>query len=173
VLFERGAFDVAARQLTATVLVGLAVGLPLQILGYSLARALSAVGRNRVLAAWTIASLTAQMVVQLVGVPLLGPIAIGLGPSVAGLVLASGLAVVLGRGGQLGRFVLATAPATAVTAIALVVAPVPVVVQGGVVALAWAVNLAAVRSTREIMASEIPRLVRDALRRSPGKVGAR
>jgi putative peptidoglycan lipid II flippase len=100
VLFQRGAFDDAARLLTVSVLSGHAVGLAFQVLGYALSRALTADGRNRVVVLVTVIALTFQVAVQGIGVSFLGPLAIGLGPSVFGLVLTIGFAHALG---QLGR----------------------------------------------------------------------
>lgn len=101
VLFQRGQFDDVARQLTVSVLVGHVIGLVFQVLGYALSRALTADGRNRVVLIVTVVALFVQMAVQGVGVIVIGPIAIGLGPSAFGLVLTVGFAIVLGVFGRL------------------------------------------------------------------------
>lgn len=116
-LFQRGAFDDAARHLTVSVLVGHSLGLTFQVLGYALSRALTADGRNRVVLMVTILGLAVQIVVQGLGIVVIGPIAIGLGPSAFGLVLTVGFALALGLLGRILYCLSCLAPTILLTVI--------------------------------------------------------
>ncbi|MFD0047177.1 murein biosynthesis integral membrane protein MurJ [Pseudarthrobacter scleromae] len=142
-LFRRGAFGDEAQLLTTSVLVGLAVGLVFQVLGYSLSRALTAAGRNKVVLFATLLALGGQVVTQGVGIGALGSLAIGLGPSVYGFILTISCAVSLGILWRIATRLAAALPAVAATCVLMFWGP---AIEWTVILLvaAWSLNIAVV-----------------------------
>jgi putative peptidoglycan lipid II flippase len=161
-LYARGNFGVEAATLSSGVLVGLSVGLAFQVLGYSLSRALTAVGRNREVLVFTLVALVGQGVVQGVGVWSLGSLAIGLGPSVFGLILTIGCAYALGLLRDIRRQVLAASPAIAIT----VIISLQEMYFGWrllIVGFGWALNVLAFASLRRPILEQIAPMCESAI----------
>lgn len=147
VLYRRGQFGSEAALLTTSVLIGLASGLMFQVLGYSLSRALTAAGRNRVVLVCTLGAIVGQIVVQWIGIHVLGPIAIGLGPSAFGLILTIGCARSLGLLRRIMAQLLAALPAIVIS-IFLALSELPLELGIPTVAAAWAANVIFVKRLR-------------------------
>ncbi|MGY2745227.1 murein biosynthesis integral membrane protein MurJ [Arthrobacter sp. UYCu723] len=146
-LYQRGEFGPQASMLTTSVLTGLASGLMFQVLGYSLSRALTASGRNRCVLFCTLAAIAGQIAVQWVGLNTLGPIAIGLGPSVYGLLLTIGCAASLGLVRRVAAQIGAAAPAILASCYVMVV-DMPPLWRVVTVAVVWVINIASVKRLR-------------------------
>lgn len=146
-LYKRGEFGPEAELLTTNVLVGLSAGLAFQVLGYSLSRALTAVGRNRAVLVCTLAAIFGQIVVQWQGITTLGPVAIGLGPSTYGIILTLGTAFALGLERRLAWQLFSILPAMAATVV-LVLYDLDAVLELVLVTVVWVANIGFVKSLR-------------------------
>jgi putative peptidoglycan lipid II flippase len=87
VLYARGAFDAESTTITASVLAGLAAGFWAQVAGYVLIKALNSQLRNREVVLFVAAALSANILVIVSLFKVLGPLALGLGASVNGVIL--------------------------------------------------------------------------------------
>ena len=117
-VFAHGVFDEHAVGLTGNAVRGIAVGLWAATLGWILIRSLNAAGRNRI-AAWILAAAYAtNALFNLILVPIIGSLGLGLGEAVRGLVLLAGAAIALRCGGLLVRIILPVLPGCAVLGIA-------------------------------------------------------
>ena len=153
-VFGRGAFDGQAVYLSSQVLVGLSAGLALQVLGYSLSRALTAVGRNGAVLRWTLMAIAGQVLVQSAILVSNEPILIGLGPSVFGLVLSTGCAISL----RVHRVMLGTialsVPAI-FTTILIAAWDLGWIWSTAVVATAWCLNISLVKTLRDPLLDQL------------------
>ena len=95
-VFARGAFDAHAVQLTAGAMRGIAAGLWAAMLGWVLVRLLNASGRNGMAAMIVGSAYGANALFNLILVPRLGTLGLGLGEALRGLVLLGGTAAALG-----------------------------------------------------------------------------
>jgi len=110
IAFARGAFDHQAVLLTAATVRGSAVGLWAATLGWILIRAVNASGRNTI-AAWVVGSaFFANALLNILLVPRLGSLGLGLGEAVRGVVLLGGTSIALGCSGILMRIIMQTLP---------------------------------------------------------------
>jgi putative peptidoglycan lipid II flippase len=150
-VYRRGSFDATAVLLTSQVAFGLFCGMTVQVLGYTLTRALSARRRNRAVLWITLSGLAVEIGVQALSLPTHQPMLIGLGISAYGLVLTVLAASLLGIHGRLLGLLAAGAPAIAASVLALAVPGVPPFAAAGIVAVAWAVNLAAAPPYRAVL----------------------
>jgi putative peptidoglycan lipid II flippase len=123
VLFARGAFDADSVRVTAAILMGLGLGLWLQLTAYVLGKALSARSRNREMVRCTVAGIVVGAVVQLLTWRQLGPFALGLGASAGFAVQLVLFARALGLTGVLARGTARVLPASAVYALLAFVVP--------------------------------------------------
>jgi putative peptidoglycan lipid II flippase len=123
VLFARGAFDADSVRVTAAILMGLGLGLWLQLTAYVLGKALSARSRNREMARCTVTGIAAGAAVQLFTWRQLGPFALGLGASVGFGVQLILFARALGVAGVLARGIVRVLPACAVYALLALAVP--------------------------------------------------
>nr|WP_231713374.1 lipid II flippase MurJ [Arthrobacter sp. zg-Y769] len=153
-IYARGNFDSAATNLVSGVLVGLSIGLMFQVLGYSLSRALTAAGRNRSVLLYTLIAIAGQIAVQGVGVQHFGPMAIGLGPSVFGLLLSVGCAFALGELKRVARRIATLLPGCIATLIVVLpdLGPYAAI---ALVALVWAINIALFPSLRSTLWDQV------------------
>jgi len=87
IVFERGAFDKESVNLTSLVLLGLSIGFWAQVISYVLIKALSASFRNKEVLIYMLIALSVGAVFNLSFYEQLGPITLGLGVSVYGIVL--------------------------------------------------------------------------------------
>lgn len=159
-LFRRGEFGDEAQALTTSVLIGLSVGLVFQVLGYSLSRALTAAGRNKAVLSATLLALTGQIAAQGLGIGALGALAIGLGPSVYGLILTVSCAVSLGILWRITTRIMAALPAVAATCLLMYWSP-AVIWTVALLIAAWVLNVAAVPVLRTPVQEQIfPLLVK-------------
>ncbi|GAB2724582.1 murein biosynthesis integral membrane protein MurJ [Halomonas garicola] len=94
--YSRGAFDMASVNVTANILLGIAIGLWAQVLGYVLIKALNAQRRNGAVLRIMAVALLANAACNLVLYPHLGAITLGLGNAAYGLVLLGGTLTALG-----------------------------------------------------------------------------
>lgn len=95
-IYSRGAFDITSVSVTGNILLGIAVGLWAQVLGYVLIKALNAQFRNgAVLRVMTVA-LLANATCNLALYPHLGAMTLGLGNAAYGLFLLGGTLTALG-----------------------------------------------------------------------------
>ncbi len=97
-LFARGRFGDESVAVTALILVGFSVGFWAQVSGYVLARAMIAEGRSRKVAGVTAVAAGVHIVANVLLYRSLGPIALGLSTSAAGITLL----VLTARGLELG-----------------------------------------------------------------------
>jgi putative peptidoglycan lipid II flippase len=95
VVFQRGNFDAHAVTLTSQALRGIALGLWAATLGNILVRILNATVRNGAAVAVLAVSFVANMLVNVVAVPVLGAFGLGLGEGMRGLVILAGSMVVM------------------------------------------------------------------------------
>jgi putative peptidoglycan lipid II flippase len=86
-VFARGAFKAEAVSLTSQVVSGLAIGLPLTIAGYYTLKTMSAQMSNGAAALITIAAAIVNIAFDFAAYQHLGPLAIGLGASIYGIVI--------------------------------------------------------------------------------------
>lgn len=163
-LYKRGEFGQSAEMLTTSVLVGLASGLMFQVLGYSLSRALTASGRNRVVLICTLTAIVGQIAVQWTGIQFIGPVAIGLGPSVYGLLLTIGCAAYLGILKRIAIQLLTAAPAILISIFAIASSP-PLLFGLLIVSGAWVVNILLVERLRRPIVEQARPTVSGAVRR--------
>ena len=117
-VFARGVFDEHAVGLTGNAVRGIAVGLWAATLGWILIRSLNAAGRNRIAACILAAAYATNALFNLILVPIIGSLGLGLGEAVRGLVLLAGAAIALRCGGLLVRIILPVLPGCAVLGIA-------------------------------------------------------
>ncbi len=87
VIFERGAFSQASVRLTQDVLIGLSIGFWAQVVSYVLIKALNAQARNKEVVIFMSIALIANAFFNIFCYEILGPMVIGLGASVNGLIL--------------------------------------------------------------------------------------
>jgi putative peptidoglycan lipid II flippase len=97
-VFARGAFDAHAVELTAGALRGISLGLWASMLGWVLVRMINAAGRHSTSAAIIVAAYVVNAAVNIVAVPLLGTLGLGLGEAARGVTLLGASAVNLGCG---------------------------------------------------------------------------
>lgn len=90
IFYTRGAFDAESTRITADILLGTAVGLWAQVIGYVLIKGLNAQLRNRTVLWIMIAALLANVLFNLVMHPYLGAITLGLGNTAYSLILLAG-----------------------------------------------------------------------------------
>ncbi len=109
VVFARGAFDAHAVLLTAGALQGISVGLWAAMLGWVLVRMVNASGRNGTAALIIIGAYAANALVNVIAVPWLGTLGLGLGEAIRGLALLGGTAAALACGGLILRCVASAA----------------------------------------------------------------
>lgn len=117
-VFARGAFNEEAVLLTAGALRGIALGLWAATLGWVLIRIVNAAGRNGAAAVVLGTAYAANALFNVLVVPRLGSLGLGLGEAVRGLVLLGGTATVLGCGWLLLRQLLLMLPAAALLTMA-------------------------------------------------------
>jgi putative peptidoglycan lipid II flippase len=86
-IYQRGAFDTESVILTQKILLGLAVGFWAQTAGYFLIKVLNAQFRNREVVIFMALALSSNAIFNLALFKLLGPLSLGLGASLYGLVL--------------------------------------------------------------------------------------
>jgi putative peptidoglycan lipid II flippase len=151
VLFARGQFDEESVAVTALVLTGLAVGFWAQVSGYVLAKALTAQGMNRRVAALVALASATQIVVNLCGFRILGALSLGLAVSASGLVLL----VLAARSLRLGATLLRVLAPLALAAAAYI--PIGIALRGHDGA-ALGVSAAACLAFWMIVVSAAPRL---------------
>ena len=151
-VYRRGSFDATAVLLTSQVAFGLFCGMTVQVLGYTLTRALSARRRNRAVLWVTLTGLAVEIGVQALSLPTRDPMLIGLGISAYGLVLTVLASILLGIHGRLLRLLATGAPAMVVSVVAIAIPGVPPFAAAGVVAVAWATNLAVAPPYRAVLA---------------------
>lgn len=167
--FERGAFDAAAVTATAQVLVGHAVLLVAQVLGYFLVRATMAQGRNRIVLYATAVAVLCQIGVQALVLTPLGALALGLGPSVYGLVLAVVLSLSLGIGREvLTGLAFACLPLAVVIGMSVLAYLPSDLWAGGLLVAVWVAQLAMSQRWRKTLRQELLTPLRGWLRRKPG-----
>lgn len=95
-VYSRGAFDMLSMNVTASILLGISIGLWAQVLGYVLIKALNAQRRNGAVLRIMAVALLANAACNLVLYPHLGAMTLGLGNAVYGLVLLGGTLTALG-----------------------------------------------------------------------------
>ncbi|MEZ0446839.1 lipid II flippase MurJ [Cellulomonas sp. ICMP 17802] len=149
-LYARGRFDVQAASLTSAVLAGLSAGLTFQVLSYTMARAITGRGNTRPVLTWSLVAIVAQCLVQGIGVPLVGGVAVGVGVSVYGAVLTFGLSRALGLGRATLAVLVRWLP-TMVAGFASVAAGLSWGAGASVVLLVFAINVASSRATRKLI----------------------
>lgn len=86
-LYQRGAFDETSVALTKSIFFGLAIGLWAQVAGYVLIKALNAQIRNREVIVFMALALGINILTNIILYRIIGPLALGLGASLYGLVL--------------------------------------------------------------------------------------
>lgn len=168
-IYERGAFDSAAVTVTAQVLMGQSVLLVAQVLGYFLVRATMAEGRNRIVFYATCFAVLSQVGVQALVLTPLGAVALGLGPSVYGLVLAVILSVSLGIGREvLLGLAFSCVPLALVVGLSVLAFLPSGLGAGGFIVAVWVVQLVVSRRWRNTLRQELLAPLCAWLRRNPG-----
>lgn len=95
-IYARGAFDLTSVRVTGDILLGIALGLWAQVIGYVLIKALNAQMRNRAVVRVMAAALLANVTFNLTMYPYLDAMTLGLGNSAYGLILLAGTVTALG-----------------------------------------------------------------------------
>jgi putative peptidoglycan lipid II flippase len=111
-VFERGAFQAEAISLTSASLQGISVGLWATTLGWILVRMLNAQQRNRTAAMVFVYAYVGNMVTNVLTFSWLGPLGIGLGEAVRGMIILAGTAYALGCSRLLVLLLVQTVPVT-------------------------------------------------------------
>lgn len=87
-IYQRGAFEEESVELTASILKGLAVGLVPSVLSYFLLKTLNAARLNRAALAFTGVACAGNVLFNLIVAPIIGPLALGIGNGVYGIMFA-------------------------------------------------------------------------------------
>ena len=119
-VFARGAFNAHAVLLTSEALQGISVGLWAATLGWILVRILNSTGRNALAATILAIAYGANAIADVVSVPLLGSLGLGLSEAVRGIVLLVGTALALRCGARLARLIALAVPGAAMFVVAAV-----------------------------------------------------
>lgn len=150
-LFERGEFDGASTEATATILRGLSLGLFAMGLATVLLKALNARQLNRQAALGLVVGCTAMIAFDLLTYDYLGPLALGLGAALSGLVQTIWFASALGCARELARSAFINSPHFAVALVSIAIASEqgassylpPLIAMGG--SAAWILAVAPLR----------------------------
>ena len=118
IVFGRGAFQSEAIDLTTTIMQGIGAGLWATTLGWILIRLLNIQNRNGIVARVLAGAYVANMVTNVLTYRWLGPLGLGLGEAMRGVVLLGGAASALGCFGLLLRLVAQAVPVTALLGVA-------------------------------------------------------
>lgn len=90
IVYARGAFDAESTRITGEILLGTALGLWAQVIGYVLIKGLNAQLRNRTVLWIMVSALLANVLFNLTMHPYLGAITLGLGNTAYSLILLTG-----------------------------------------------------------------------------------
>lgn len=87
IIFERGAFDEQSVALTASILIGLSIGFWAQVASYILMKAMNANMKNKTVLVFMFIALLANSILNISMYNFLGPMTLGVGVSVYGILL--------------------------------------------------------------------------------------